>query len=387
MTAIDGFWSYSHADDEAESGRIAQLARDVRSQFELLTGESIELFLDRDQLVWGDDWRPKVDASLMSIAFFVPVLTPRYFMSAECRRELNYFARGAERLGVKELVLPLLWVDMPALKAEDPADDLIGLVKRFQWIDWTNLKFSETSSGEYRRAVNELAHRLVDANTNAAQRPANLAQVDDIQEDADEPGTLDKLAAMEESVPDMVDLLVGVAGELNRITEVVQSATDDMGVKGGASTAVHAAKLRVARSLAVQLEEPSGNIRSLGGRFSSSLNEIDEGVRIIIERSPEESAADAQTAEQFQSFFQVIRELVGVADTALGEIAGMIRSIEPAERMSRDLRKPLRTLREGLTLMVDGFAVMQVWVGLIDEVERPGAVAAGADEPDHVLPE
>jgi len=39
MTSIDGFWSYVHADDDAESGRIAQLARDVVAQFEMLTGE------------------------------------------------------------------------------------------------------------------------------------------------------------------------------------------------------------------------------------------------------------------------------------------------------------------------------------------------------------
>jgi hypothetical protein len=34
-----GFWSYVHADDEAEGNRISRLARDVASQFELLTGE------------------------------------------------------------------------------------------------------------------------------------------------------------------------------------------------------------------------------------------------------------------------------------------------------------------------------------------------------------
>lgn len=54
MTAAGGFWSYVHADDEADAGRVAQLARDVVAQFEMLTGEPIELFLDRDALAWGD---------------------------------------------------------------------------------------------------------------------------------------------------------------------------------------------------------------------------------------------------------------------------------------------------------------------------------------------
>src|SRR6266496_3910684 len=87
------FWSYAHRDDEAENGRIAGLARDVVAQYEMITGEMIELFLDTDSLEWGDEWRPKVDASLSSVAFFIPVLTPRYFQSVECRRELNFLTR------------------------------------------------------------------------------------------------------------------------------------------------------------------------------------------------------------------------------------------------------------------------------------------------------
>jgi hypothetical protein len=34
-----GFWSYVHADDEAEGSRISRLARDVAGQFQILTGE------------------------------------------------------------------------------------------------------------------------------------------------------------------------------------------------------------------------------------------------------------------------------------------------------------------------------------------------------------
>lgn len=79
-----GFWSYVHADEEAEGGRIARLARDVRDQFQVLTSEPLELFLDRDPLSWGDAWRDKIDSNLASVAFFIPVLTPRYFMSPEC---------------------------------------------------------------------------------------------------------------------------------------------------------------------------------------------------------------------------------------------------------------------------------------------------------------
>lgn len=50
MAELAGFWSYVHADDDADGGRVARLARDVVEQYEMLIGEKIGLFLDRDAL-------------------------------------------------------------------------------------------------------------------------------------------------------------------------------------------------------------------------------------------------------------------------------------------------------------------------------------------------
>lgn len=370
MTSISGFWSYVHADDDAESGRIAQLARDVRAQFEMLTGESIELFLDRDQLGWGDDWRPEIDASLASVAFFVPVITPRYFKSKECRRELNFFARRAERLGIKELVLPVLWVNFPGLHDEQPDDELVTLVKRFQWSDWTSLKFAELGSGEYRKAVAQLAERLVQANA-AAEAHAASIDLDAVAaaEDDESLGALDKLGAMENSLPHMTEILVEVGEAIQDIGRAMQDATDDINSNSNPQAEL-ANRLRVARALADSLVEPAGDVRALGGDFASSLNEVDEGVRVIIERAPAEIVDTPASRGQFEEFFAVIREMVQQAEIGMGAVSQMISQIEPVERMSRDLRKPLRTLREGLTLFVDGLTLMRSWVKLIDEAEQ-----------------
>ncbi|GAB3221751.1 hypothetical protein GCM10027447_07820 [Glycomyces halotolerans] len=383
MTAIEGFWSYAHADDEAESGRIAQLARDVRSQFEMLTGESIKLFLDRDELEWGNDWQREIDSSLATIAFFVPVITPRYFRSEQCRRELHFFGRKTERLGLEELVLPLLWVDFPGLREEDPADELITLVSRFQWSDWTEHRFADIESGQYRKAVGELAKRLVLANAAAEKSTATIA-LEGLEIDGqDEPGALDKLGSMEESFPQMTTILLGAADAIQEIGELVREATAEIGSNTNPK-AVLATRLRVARGLASSLSEPSGQIRSLGNDFSSSLNEVDEGVRLIIERAPEEANKNPEATEQFLSFFQALRDMMIQAEAGLGAVANMIEKIEPVEKLSRDLRKPLRTLREGLTLFVDGLAVMRGWISLIETVEPE--VASGSSSPDPDLP-
>lgn len=345
------------------------MARDVVAQFEMLTGESISLFLDRDRLQWGDDWRPKVDASLSSIAFFVPVITPRYFMSKECRRELNYFARRAQRLGIEELVLPVLWIDVAGLHEDEPADELLALVTRFQWSDWTALRFSDLGSGEYRKAVADLAERLVQANS-VAEAAAKTFDIDKVEAepDDDDLGTLDKLGVMEESLPQMTAILNQVGSAIEDIGLAMQGATGEIAANPNPSAAL-ATRLRIARKLAGELAGPAASVRTLGNDFSSSLNDVDEGVRIIIARAPEEVESNPQSRPEFRGFFDAIRGMVSQSEAGLGAVANMIAQLEPIEKMSRDLRKPLRTLREGLTLFVDGLTVMRGWVGLIDEVE------------------
>ena len=103
MSSSQGFWSYVHNDDEAEGGRVSRLARDVAAQFELLTGEQLKLFLDKDGIEWGENWRQTIDSNLSTVAFFIALITPRYFRSSECRRELQYFARKAIDIGIKDL--------------------------------------------------------------------------------------------------------------------------------------------------------------------------------------------------------------------------------------------------------------------------------------------
>ena len=62
-SALSGFWSYVHADDEAEGDRITLLAEKLVAEYEMITGEKIELFLDKDGIEWGEKWRDKIDVT------------------------------------------------------------------------------------------------------------------------------------------------------------------------------------------------------------------------------------------------------------------------------------------------------------------------------------
>ncbi len=319
MAEIKGFWSYVHADDDADGGRVVRLAHDVAAQYEMLTGEKIDLFLDRDDISWGEEWRKKIDKSLSSIAFFISVLTPRYFMSSECRRELQIFARSARDLGIKELVLPLLYVDIFSLHEDTPSDDLIALVKDFQWEDWRELRFSDVGSSEYRLGVARLAQRLVEANKKAAEANVVAAArelVPSVGDADDSPGLLDQLAAAEETLPRWQETLEAISEEIQLIGRIAQEAAEDIG-RGDAQGKGFAARLAVARTMSKRLREPTERVRSFGNEFASQLYQIDTGFRAMIERAASEVRESPESRSDVCSFFSSIREMSSAAHEGL----------------------------------------------------------------------
>lgn len=370
MSISNGFWSYVHLDDDAEGGRIAGLARDVKRQYELLTGESLTLFLDRDALKWGDDWRAEIGASLSHVAFFVPVLTPRYFMSVECRRELQFFARRATDLGVKELVLPILYADFSGSTAADPGDDLLELARKFQWEDWRELRFEEPSSAPYRRAVSRLADRLVQANRQAEEAvpPASVTpqRVDLASVADDEPGFLDTLSDAERSLESISDVLAKLTASIGTVGTLASETTAELS-RAGQNKAGFAVRLAISQRLATRLAAPVEDIHLLSDDYSSHLYNVDMGFRILIARGSEEALANADTKRPVCEFFSSVRYLYDRASESMVALQGLSDSTRASESVARSFRPPLRLLRAALTRLIESTQLMKDWIRLIDE--------------------
>ncbi len=369
MENAEGFWSYVHADDEAEGGRITDLARDIRAQYEMQTGDSIRLFVDKEGIEWGDAWSGKIESNLASVAFFIAVLTPRYFMSPECRRELQSFARQAKRLGIEQIVLPLLYVDLPALHEEDETDDLIRLVKGLQWEDWRTLRFAEPSSAEYRRNTARLATRLAEANRRAegdsVETKLDAKDVDEERTD-DAPGEIELMALAEETMPKWTETVQAIGQEIERVGAIMQQGTDDLR-RGNEQRKGFASRVIVAQRMAKQLEEPAERVWSLGNHFVTQLHDLDPGIRIILERAPREIRDNPDSKAELCAFLDVIGRMSASARPALETTQRMIDSVAPLEKMSRHLRPVLRRMRQGLAVMVEAREVIEQWVRLIDD--------------------
>jgi hypothetical protein len=106
-------------------------------------------------------------------------------------------------------------------------------------------------------------------------------------------------------------------------------------------------------------------IWSFGNEFASQLHEVDQGVRLLIERSSIEVKECPESKVQWCSFFDAVRTMAAKTNLGMSSIQGMIESIGPLEKMSRDLRPVLRQLRRGLTAMVEAREVSEEWLHLI----------------------
>lgn len=370
MANLQGFWSYVHADDEAERGRISQLARDVVDQFEMLTGEKITLFLDKDAIEWGENWRNKIEDSLESVGFFVPVLTPRYFMSMECRRELQFYARNATDLGIKDLILPLLYVNIPSFDEQPLTDDLMRLVQTFQREDWRSLRFLDRDSEGYRKGVFQMANRLVQANKRAEESITISSAIDgspheEAADVIDEPGIIDLLVETEEKIEMTPTTLNAIAADITLIGDIAREATADM-QKPSSLKSVFAYRQMISRRTANQMSEPIERIWSLSNEFSSQIHSVDKGYRIIIEKAPSEIQENPESKTGFCTFFNAVRGMVTASVDSFASFQKMIEATYTLDKMSRDLRPAMRRLRQGLNIMIESKSLFQEWIILIE---------------------
>jgi len=362
-----GFWSYVHADDDASHGRIAQLARDIVAEYEMQTAEAIDLFLDRDDLSWGQAWKDVINQALASVAFFVPVITPRFFKSVECRREMTQFTDEATALGVRQLVMPILWVDVPALRMPKERDDLMDAIVDIQWVDWTQLRHAARNSSEYTLAVEKLAKQLVEANAivdqvDLATQAANLGEPD---AEEDESGVLERLAEMELAMPEWTTTVEAMSADIRALGHVAEEGTAEIKA-GGAQTQSFAGRLTLLRKIAARLQGPADDLQAHGEQFISRLVAVDRGVQVLIAGARDEVAGDPSARAAFDLYFDSLRNLDDEAQVTVINTEGLLQSVVPLQKLSRDMKKPTQSISNGLVRLREGVDVIHGWVEQID---------------------
>lgn len=161
VTAADyeAFWSYAHEDNDRQHGRVLSLAQAIGDEFAVTTGNDLKIFVDRENLAWGELWRDRIDRALGQVPFFIAIVTPKYVKSPECRRELLAFNREAKSRDIGRLLLPILFINVKELD-EKSDDEVLALIARTQYVDWRDLRLKDAGDPEVLRAINALALRM-----------------------------------------------------------------------------------------------------------------------------------------------------------------------------------------------------------------------------------
>src|SRR3982751_4267728 len=93
------FMSYVRLDDQDENGRLTQFRERLSGEVRMQTGEAFDIFQDRNDIAWGQQWKERIDETLDAVTFLIPVITPTFFKSPACRNELERFLKREESLG------------------------------------------------------------------------------------------------------------------------------------------------------------------------------------------------------------------------------------------------------------------------------------------------
>ncbi|SDT22350.1 TIR domain-containing protein [Microterricola viridarii] len=367
-----GFWSYAHADNERDRGRITELAQLVSDEFALITGREIEIFVDREGLEWGDRWREKIDNALSSSAFFIPIITPTFFTRPECRNELIAFNTSAKELGVTELILPIVYLPVRDL-ALDSTDPVKQIVASLQYVSWDGLRLLDQERTEYRTAVHRLATRLAEIEETLESRPLERTDSDESEasagtgeiakteggepeEEDDELGILDRLAELQPGIEEWTETIASFQPALESFTGPMTAITPALKAAESQANPI-GARLSLLRKLSQQIEAPVERLEDLSSSYTRQLIAIDPNMRALLQLVDQGDSGGEEA-------LQVTGSILGLAEagtTAAEQITSVADMARKYSGLSRDLRKPFRKFDIAMRSVADGQTIIDSW--------------------------
>lgn len=141
------FVSYSPTDQQF----VSWLSPLVEGELARHGGPPISLWRDAS-ISAGSNWADEIAAAVERADCLLVFVSPSYLGSRHARSELSYFLNRPGRRG---RIIPVL-LDVPPRHPDPLAEELF----RWQWSDWTELRFKKQDSPAVQRAVFDLARAI-----------------------------------------------------------------------------------------------------------------------------------------------------------------------------------------------------------------------------------
>jgi len=170
--------SYARSDDVRD--RLTQFRENLSAEVRVHTGEEFLIFQDRKDIHWGEQWKKRIEESLDEATFLVPIVTPSFFKSTACRKELQQFLLWERKVERDDLILPVYYVDCPLLNDKEKCarDELAQVIAACHYADWRDLRFEPFTSPHVWRSLADIAvqiraalERMQSSGKTGVQRP------------------------------------------------------------------------------------------------------------------------------------------------------------------------------------------------------------------------
>jgi len=373
------FWSYSHEDDEAESGLIVKLCEGVQKRYKLDYGETVKIFLDKNNLPWGEDWQANLETALDEAIFFIPVVTPNYLRSVNCVLELKSFISKADEIGVTELVMPLIYVNTPGISDDTEVEyDLVGaettqILKKLQFERW-EASFEDLGSGAYRKALHQLAKKIHNANINIdkaiAERQKRSPKEDGTAaqqngSDAEEviaPDFLESMATIEEKIKPMPEQIEKINVNITEIGDVISKSAAPMNNAVKQNKGIAFIQV-IVKQLSSHLDKSANDLLANCEEFYGNIQGMHREVKEVL-AFKKKNPSSMDDPDEFCTSF------VSLASNAEGSREGvqsMLDSMVQVEGFSNDLNRPLKIIKKGLVKYLEATDMILEWGQLAEQ--------------------
>ncbi|WEV69585.1 AAA family ATPase [Bifidobacterium sp. ESL0775] len=267
------FLSYSHKDNSFLNGKILSLADDLVTAYEYISGHTLNLFTDANSIDWGDDWKKAIDSNIGIANIIIPIISPNYLNSTNCRSELIAFnSRVNAKTDNKILTLKLQNYD----NLRDNENPISQIVDQYQWLSIEQLPDLLPQTVEYNKLTRTLASKLqtVIQKQNNRSQQASPTIHDNVRKKK-----ADTVTSPEE--PDLITLFQEASEELPKFTDygtrtetVFASLSQHINQQPFPSDATPAQMQIWCGDIALAVRDDVSNLETLISDINASWNKI-----------------------------------------------------------------------------------------------------------------
>jgi hypothetical protein len=289
--------------------------------------------------------------------------------------------------------MPLYFADVAAIERKDASDPVVKILLERHREDWRERRLLDRSVQPYRKAVSKLVDRLVEIAESRPQETGSRSRDDGEDGEDSEPGdgakdeqrpappaiftgpsatadversgaasttdawALELLAEGEDALPRMVETLNEIAPVLETVGELTRASTAELD-RGNSEGMGFKGRLAIANRLAEKLAGPAARLQELTSQYTTDLEIVNPAMIQLIDLAAEQYEGEPEEAEEF---FAVVAGMIESSEMAAEQIAGMIKAMEAPGKFSRELSKPITTMRGSLQSMLDADEVIRAW--------------------------